>query len=108
MKHKINGKPAYLVAKEKGIPRQTFYERIRNGLSVQEAATRPLRRRRGWQGWRYLVAKDGYIKTCFSTSEVAKFLGTSKNTISGLFYKKGNKIELFGYTVTRINKRGDK
>ncbi len=56
---------------------------------------------------KYIIRKGGrYVATRHSTQQVANYLGTSKNTICGLFYRKGNRIKLFGYTCTRINKGG--
>ncbi len=101
MKYTIDGKPAYQVAKENGVCRMTFHTRIFNGMSVKKAATLPLRRMRG-SGYRYLIEKNGErIKTCHSTAQVAKYLKTSKGTVCGMFYRNGNKINLFGYTVKR-------
>ncbi len=102
MKYTIYGKPAYKVAKKNGISPQVFYRRVRT-MSVKLAVakknyhyTHTYRIKRG----------DVYLGTFYSTQQVANYLGTSKNTICGLFYKKGNKIKLLGYTCTRINKGG--
>ena len=103
MKYIIDGKPAYQVAKEHGVNINTFYQRTRRGgWSTKDAATKHRRNS-------YYIKKDGEIKTiCFSTEQVAKYLGTTKNTICGLFFRKGKKIELFGYTIERRVHRENK
>ena len=104
MKYTINGKPAYLVAKDKGMNIQTFYQRIKR-MSIQDAVYNGnLRQRR-----RYVIRiGNRVVKACFSTQQVADYLGVTKNTICGLFFRYGDKIRIGEYTCTRYLKRRDK
>lgn len=105
MKYIIDGKPAYLIAKENGISIYTFFRRVHLGWSVKDAATRQVVRGTS----KYIIRKYGCRKVRLSTTEqVAKYLGTSKGTICGLFFRKGSKIELFGYTIERRGRRETK
>lgn len=98
MTYLINGKLAYKVAEENGINAVMFYQRIKNGYSVEDAATKKNMRRRR----RYIIKRNGEKKcTCLSTQQVADYIGTSKGTVCGLFFRHGNKIQLFGYTIKR-------
>ena len=101
MKYTIDGKSAYLVAKENGISLSTFYRRVKLGLTVKDTISNSCKN--------YIISKDKKIKfICFSTTQVAKYLGTTKGTICGLFFRQGDKIELFGYTIERRVRRENK
>lgn len=105
MTYIINGKRAYLVAKKNGINAQTFYQRIRLGYPVEYAATKKSMRARRT----YTIKKDGEIKiVCLSTQQVANYLGTSKGSICGLFFRHGDRIEMLGYTIQRRGRRETK
>lgn len=97
MKYTINGKPAYLVAKDKGMCVQTFYKRLER-MSVQDAIyTGNLRQRR-----KYVIRIGRQVmKTCFSTRQVAEYFGMSKGAICGLFFRQGDRITIKGCTCIR-------
>lgn len=96
MKYAIDGKPAYLIAQKNGISQKAFHYRVHAGWTVERAVTTPVYKSK------YKIKKNGrYVKTCRSMLQVAKYLGTSKGTICGLFFRHGDKIELFGYTIKR-------
>lgn len=103
MKYIIDGKPAYLIAKKKGISIKTFYQRVKGGWSIKDAATKHPEKDKT----KYII-KGNEKFVCYSTSQVAKYLRTSKGTICGLFYRQGDKIELFGYTIERRVRRENK
>lgn len=101
MKYIIDGKPACQIARKKGIT--NLYQRIRKmPLEMAVKKTLPLQRR-------YIIKKDGqYVYTCRSIQQAANYLETTKGTICGLFFRHGNKINLFGYTIERRVRREDK
>lgn len=102
MKYTIDGKPAYLVAKQKGITIQTFYNRVKR-MSIQDAVLKgSLRARR-----KYIIKKGGRrVTICFTTRQVADFFGMTKGAICGLFFRQGDKISIAGHTCTRYPKGG--
>lgn len=102
MKYIIDGKPAYAIAKRNGVSSALLYWRINKKYwSVKDAATiSPHKKGKG--SFKYLIRKDGqYVCTCRTTTDVAKVIGTTKGAICGLFFRHGNEIELFGYTIKR-------
>lgn len=97
MKYIINGKPAYLILRRKGLSKNTLYDRLRAGIPLEQAVRKRLPEKE-----KYLVYKNNkYICSCGSMASVAKRIKASKGQVCGLFYRNGKKIELFGYTIKR-------
>lgn len=100
MKYTINGKPAYLVARKKGLTHQAFYHRVKN-MTVPDAVFKTALKYKH----KYKITKNGrYMCTVFSMQQVAERVNVSKSAICGLFYRHGDRIKVADYTIKRGRK----
>lgn len=104
MKYIIDGKSAFLVAQKHGVSAGLFYWRINHKYwSMKDAATIPPRKK-STHGHKYVVKKDGqYVRSCRTTADVAKVIGSTKGAVCGMLYRHGKKIKMLGYTIKQLD-----